>query len=282
MSSLKDDVIRFAEEARAELMRQIEEKKQKDTKTVNWQGFDSDGKPVVKDEDQNKVAKGIGSTSQKANSRLIYDSAGSVEYPRRRRKEEAQPLQFADPVPVKFRKKKYSRQAVIDANVFEEAYKVIVNEPDGLQLDLTCIAVIDESGTIFNSDPWNTFRQNFPSRRVFLLQPLPSVGNLYVPPEFAGDPNATHVVVDRNPGTDDWFDICGLELRSSNSQILLFIDQSGSMTLNDVLGSYNTFKAKCDNAGFKVGVVDNVSEDWITPFYVSADYFRDPWTPEWI
>ena len=66
----------------------------------------------------------------------------------------------------------------------------------------------------------------------------------------------------------DWFTICELDTLSPSSIrfVGLFIDTSGSMTLNTVLASRNEFLADVAAAGLEIAQVFNGSERWIDPF----------------
>ena len=50
--SLEKLVKEFAERVRAELLARINEEKNRDTATVKWQGFNDDGKPIIKNLDK--------------------------------------------------------------------------------------------------------------------------------------------------------------------------------------------------------------------------------------
>ena len=67
--------------------------------------------------------------------------------------------------------------------------------------------------------------------------------------------------------TTDWFSLCKVDELPDGSTISLFIDTSGSMTLNTVRASYDLFIAKCNEKNITIAsVVENNNEDWITPF----------------
>lgn len=74
---------------------------------------------------------------------------------------------------------------------------------------------------------------------------------------------------DSNPGYEsDWFAICDIDTLPEGSSIALFIDTSGSMTLNTVRASYDAFVAKLNEKNITITTVTNSNEDWITPFLV--------------
>ena len=74
---------------------------------------------------------------------------------------------------------------------------------------------------------------------------------------------------DSNPGNEsDWYKICNIDDLPEGSSIALFIDTSGSMTLNTVKASYDAFVAKLNEKNITITTVTNNNEDWITPFLV--------------
>ena len=66
----------------------------------------------------------------------------------------------------------------------------------------------------------------------------------------------------------DWFNACQLsDLSPSSIQFVgLFIDTSGSMTLNTVRASYDKFLVDLAAAGLTFAQVFNNQERWIDPF----------------
>lgn len=88
MPSLEELIRQFAERARRQLMEEVERSKNQDTSIAKWEGYDSDGNPIVKDGDQTKIVKGIGNTGMVKGTRLILDDAGSAEYKRRTKQEQ--------------------------------------------------------------------------------------------------------------------------------------------------------------------------------------------------
>ncbi len=61
------------------MLDEFEKSTQKDTSIVRWQGFNEDGKLTVKDGDLSPAVKGVGHKYPNNNSKLILDTAGSVE-----------------------------------------------------------------------------------------------------------------------------------------------------------------------------------------------------------
>ena len=80
------------------------------------------------------------------------------------------------------------------------------------------------------------------------------------------------VIVNRDNGNaanaTDWYKICKIDDLPEGSSIALFIDTSGSMTLQTVRASYDAFVAKLNEKNITITTVTNNSEDWITPFLV--------------
>ena len=80
------------------------------------------------------------------------------------------------------------------------------------------------------------------------------------------------VIVNRDDGTTadatDWYKICNLDDLPEGSSIALFIDTSGSMTLQTVRASYDLLVEKLNAKGITITTVTNNQEDWITPFLV--------------
>ena len=122
--SLEEYIREFARRARNQLEAEIAEKKNQKVRSVEWQGFDADGKPIVKDGDQIRVARGMGNVSQVKGNKLIYDEQGSVEYKRKKEKEA--------PVVVKKERvikpaKLVPRSQLIPIEIFEAAGFVVGN-----------------------------------------------------------------------------------------------------------------------------------------------------------
>tara|TARA_R100001082_G_C4363644_1_gene160676 strand:- start:83 stop:1888 length:1806 start_codon:yes stop_codon:yes gene_type:complete len=64
----------------------------------------------------------------------------------------------------------------------------------------------------------------------------------------------------------DWYTICGLDKLPNGSKIAVYVDTSGSMTMNTVQASHDLLMQKLNARNMDVIVVTNPSEDWITPF----------------
>jgi hypothetical protein len=148
--------------------------------------------------------------------------------------------------------------------------------------EIVCISVCDESTgsqsrTDYNKNPppppwpqtvtsgeqairndWNKFRADYPNRPFYLLQPGKTKDRLLIPSYVETTsplPGLFYSQVNRDQGSvnlaSDWFTICGLSTYPSSTLISLWIDTSGSMTLNTVRASYNEFLKDCENAGLQ-------------------------------
>lgn len=142
---------------------------------------------------------------------------------------------------------------------------------------VTCIAVIDEnedSETQAAIDTkWAAFRNEFPRRPFWLLCPRDTTASyqLFTPQgQHAGALFYGPIVVARDNGNigmrDDWYTVCGLQGLPRGSAVVVFIDTSGSMTLQTVRASYDFFIQRCAERDIEVIFVYNSNEDYITPF----------------
>ena len=150
--------------------------------------------------------------------------------------------------------------------------------------------------TGFNSGYGNTSTFTIPVYADFLTEGLESFyvafrGHEYTHPIIARTANITindtskepgsnangltfgPVIVNRDDGdtadVTDWYKICKIDDLPEGSSIALFIDTSGSMTLNTVRASYDAFVAKLNEKNITITTVTNNNEDWITPFLVN-------------
>lgn len=151
-----------------------------------------------------------------------------------------------------------------------------------------CIAVIDESNS-GDAAPsiaeYNAFRETFPNRKHYLLQPVSAgvadtsqlmvsaLESIYVSgfgtdTSLNGNEIKVHPV-NRDAGVaanaSDWFDIVGIQT-GTITKLALFVDVSGSMTLDTVAASYAKFIGTCTDAGITVRQESNSIEDWLEPF----------------
>jgi hypothetical protein len=115
--SLERLVKEFAERVRAELLARIEAEKNSDTAVVKWQGFDNDGKPIVKNLDKIETAEGLGNVAQKKGTKLIYDKNSSVEY-RKRKKTKPELIKKQD-IPLAVRERRISRAPLLTPDLFQ-------------------------------------------------------------------------------------------------------------------------------------------------------------------
>ena len=98
LEPLGDKVKKFAEQSRDRLLEEIRIKKGKDTVDAVWQGFDSDGKALVKYGDETKKAKGLGNASKIKGQKVLVDKVNTAEYERVNVKKEAPKVKAAGPI----------------------------------------------------------------------------------------------------------------------------------------------------------------------------------------
>jgi hypothetical protein len=131
-----------------------------------------------------------------------------------------------------------------------------------------CVAVIDETtpSVAVQTTDWDAFRANWPLRPFNLMIPSSTIDQVNLPIGY----NGTVSLVNRDNGNvalrSDWFALAGFGTLPSGQQVFLFVDNSGSMTTNTVLASYNLFLSKCSAAGLPVASVTNTAERYIQPF----------------
>ena len=122
---------------------------------------------------------------------------------------------------------------------------------------------------------YNQFRKKWPDRYLYLLWPKNSSGTatevLKIPQGWSptlGDYGAYTVNRDRGDITkrSDWYSLATLDRLPEGSKIALFIDKSGSMTLDTVRASYDYFIQRIAARKIEVITVSNTSENWIEPF----------------
>ena len=182
----------------------------------------------------------------------------------------------------------YEKTAQLDSENFS------VSEP------VVCISVIDGASPFFIGGPsvidldWNNFRANYPSRPFYLLEPVASGGEIKNndlripdgvsttdPVGVAPDYGLFYSEVNRDNGDvsseSDWFTICGLSTYPANTLVSLFIDTSGSMTLETVQASYNKFLADCQANNIVIaGNSFNGNERWAIEHNKQFDYDAYP------
>lgn len=140
--------------------------------------------------------------------------------------------------------------------------------------DIVCIAVCDESsvGLSTNTADWVAFRNNYPNRPFYLLQPGgPSRGSLNVPAAFTSDSKAFGpITVNRDGGSSasasDWYALCNLDQVPSGSRIALSIDNSGSMTTATVQASINLLTSRLAARNISITNLTMSGERWAFAF----------------
>lgn len=161
--------------------------------------------------------------------------------------------------------------------------------------NITCIAVIDENQDNDTAAAtqarvnslWADFRSRFPRRIFHVIQPIywqigegqwenpPATPKVVYMPQVSDSRLHGPHFVNRDSGyvhaRADWYDICGLDALPDHSAVVLFVDVSGSMTLNTVRASYDLFMARCAERGISVIPVYSANEDYITPFNAYLD-----------
>ena len=140
---------------------------------------------------------------------------------------------------------------------------------------ITCVSVIDETGGSYYNNQGNLnnvwqqspaiigqgydsrgFRTAFPYRTFYILDPGGG-GSIDVPTNYPGDANAYGpITVNRDNGNNsarsDWFDICNFQNLPYGTIVSIWIDISGSMTLDTVQASYDYFLQRCAAAGIEI------------------------------
>ena len=178
------------------------------------------------------------------------------------------------------------------------------------------IAVIDETGGAYNcaggvsnnypgpqhngycdvDGAWGEFRTLWPNRKFFLIEPWGSTGQqsltgldqsigtssrIKMPTAFVTEAQAgvkaVYIQSTRNSGggTNWWSKIGGSSL-PSGAEVILWVDNSGSLNTSKVQAEYNAFKAAAAAANVTVTEVTTLTntypggslfkEDWINPF----------------
>ena len=176
------------------------------------------------------------------------------------------------------------------------------------------IAVIDETGGAYNcaggvsnnypgpqhngycdvDGAWGEFRTLWPNRKFFLIEPWGSTGQqsltgldqsigtssrIKMPTAFVTEAqagvNAVYIQSTRNTGGTNWWSKIGGSSLPSGAEVILWVDNSGSMITATVQTEYNAFKAAAAAANITVTEVSNLTsgqggslkkEDWINPF----------------
>ena len=147
---------------------------------------------------------------------------------------------------------------------------------------------------------WGEFRTLWPNRKFFLIEPWldynapssppdtnvsslsPSINNesnILFPSDFlteaASGEKAVYIQSTRNTGGTNWWSEIGGSSLPSGAEVILWVDNSGSLFTSKVQAEYNAFKAAAAAANITVTEVTNLTsgqggslarEDWINPF----------------
>jgi len=279
--SLEQKIKDFVERQRAILLQRLQAEADNDTEVVKWDGFDADGNPQVKTDDQTKSADGLGLVTNTPGSELIYDKAGSVDYRKsgdivnpslRTPRYNVTPVDKKPVVPQNKPRPLQVDQNFADSSNFYTALGVDDGDngtpfppADDENSRLTTVVIMDENDGNDTTSAWASYRTRYPNRRFYLLQPADAgFGDLFVPSAFNSDPNAYHKDVPRNP-TLDWSIYRYIDLQGSLSgnKIIIAIDNSGSMTTQDVRAAYLGFKAQAIDRSDFVYAINVTNEDYI-------------------
>ena len=148
---------------------------------------------------------------------------------------------------------------------------------------------------------WGEFRTLWPNRKFFLIEPWaaydysgrppytnvsslsPSINNesnILFPSDFlteaASGEKAVYIQSTRNTGGTNWWSKIGGSSLPSGAEVILWVDNSGSLNTSKVQAEYNAFKAAAAAANVTVTEVTTLTntypggslfkEDWINPF----------------
>ena len=138
---------------------------------------------------------------------------------------------------------------------------------------VTCISVIDENDGRSLQSEWNELKQKYPNRPLCVLRPVPQSVGLWLPDDFLTTSMPNVFATTTRGGNDvtnpaNWFDLCNLEAGKAQglTNVLLFVDESGSMDRTDVDTALALFQQETMLNGFTiVDTVYNQAEDWVTP-----------------
>lgn len=142
--------------------------------------------------------------------------------------------------------------------------------------DVIHISVIDEDSSysrVSRDREWCIFRTAYPERRFFLLRPLFSDGSVSGTMGLPSNWDGTGPIAVGRPGTPptDWFSVMGLQdAILETTKIVLWIDNSGSMTTSDVRLSLTAFVQKLEEFSVtqnnsRLHIIEGSSENWICP-----------------
>ena len=144
---------------------------------------------------------------------------------------------------------------------------------------IPCVAVIDEDTEFVTRNQgidqetmWDRFREEYPNR-LFCLLDIPSTDGkiVNVPEKFKSDPHTKYIDnISRDYGVEekanDWFELCDLSEYSSIGYVAEFVDNSGSLKIEQVKASLQLFHDRLDALGIGHITVIDTNENWIKPF----------------
>ena len=141
---------------------------------------------------------------------------------------------------------------------------------------------------------WGEFRTLWANRKFFLIEPardngtqsltgldqsIKSASNILMPTAFVTEAQAgvkaVYIQSTRGTGGTNWWSKIGGSSLPSGAEVILWVDNSGSLTTSGVQAEYNAFKAAAAAANVTVTEVTNLTsgqggslfkEDWINPF----------------
>jgi hypothetical protein len=122
-------------------------------------------------------------------------------------------------------------------------------------------------------------RNNGTQSLTGLDQSIKSASNILMPTAFVTEAQAgvkaVYIQSTRNTAGTNWWSKIGGSSLPSGAEVILWVDNSGSLTTGSVQAEYNAFKAAAAAANVTVTEVSNLTsgqggslfkEDWINPF----------------
>ena len=135
-----------------------------------------------------------------------------------------------------------------------------IGSSTGAGVPSPCIAVLDESSpdqSVINQD-WVDFRDKWPNRAFNIFRVARAGGTFWggvkIPSTLPTDYNVTNVKRDNgdNSNTSDWFALANLSNYVAGTTVTLWIDESGSMSSQNISASYDKFVVDCAAAGILI------------------------------
>jgi len=163
-----------------------------------------------------------------------------------------------------------------------------------------CISIIDEnsnqSQSQVNAD-WTEFRTAWPDRPFNILHAKNASGTawegLTLPSNATQGVDYEYYQIERDPSTTltsfsgsyDWFTLTGCDSLPGGATVALFIDDSGSMNVEDVQDQLGEFEADCAANNISIIRLYNGNEEMIRPFITTLavtepDPFAGPFVVE--